>query len=80
MSKNILKSHKSQTKAPNVISFGNVMTLNAVLVLLIPLFSSAPFPYSPLPSTPKIGLICSKMTSCRQVVGANRAQMGTKPA
>ena len=42
MSKNILKSHKSQTKAPNVISFGYVMTLNAVLVLLIPLFSSLP--------------------------------------
>jgi hypothetical protein len=35
--------------------------------------------YSPLPVTPKIGLICSKMTSCRQVVGAKRAQIGINP-
>ena len=27
-----------------------------------------------------MGLICSKITSCRHVVGAKRAQMGTKPA
>ena len=29
--------------------------------------------------TPKIGLICSKITNWRQVVGANRAQMGINP-
>jgi len=39
------------------------------------------FPFhSPEPSTPKKGLTCSKMTSCKHVVGAKRAQMGTKPA
>ena len=35
--------------------------------------------YSPLPVTPKIGLICSKMTSWRHVVGAKRAHIGMKP-
>jgi hypothetical protein len=29
--------------------------------------------------TPKIGLICSNITSWRQVVGANRAQIGINP-
>jgi hypothetical protein len=29
---------------------------------------------------PKIGLSCSKITSCRQVVGANLAQIGKNPA
>ena len=35
--------------------------------------------YSPFPVTPKIGLICSNITSWRQVVGANRAQIGINP-
>ena len=63
------------SKIENEKNKRNFFELCCVCVVLCGVFLI----YSPFPVTPKIGLICSNITSWRQVVGANRAQIGINP-